>query len=111
MTHETRKRKMTPTVDHMTIRDERQCLKEIRANAHITPLTVLSNGLTLLQVATNFTLGQHIKRHHKSQRMCQRRQLNRVDSLALMPPDTEVAATDGVDVDAYVLMRPFGVRA
>ena len=61
------KRIMTPAVDGMTVKQERSCLSEIRANAEeITSDQILANGWTAGDFALCYLMGQNRKRKDKN---------------------------------------------
>ncbi|CAM9913024.1 unnamed protein product [Phaeothamnion confervicola] len=58
---------MTPAIADMSVREERQCLNEIREyGKDIPPNYVLKNGWKAGDFALKYTLGHHVKRSRKS---------------------------------------------
>lgn len=61
------KRIMTPAIDGMTVKQERACLSEIRANAmDVTADYILENGWTAGDFSLQYIMGHQNKRKSKN---------------------------------------------
>ena len=60
------KRKMTPAIVDMSVKEERTCLSEIRSRPDIKASDILSNGWTAGRFALRYILGHRKKRKSKN---------------------------------------------
>ncbi|CAM9205203.1 unnamed protein product [Pylaiella littoralis] len=75
------KRVMTPAIENMSVKEERQCLSEIRKlGDDIDDKHLLSNGWTTGRFALMYVTGQHIKRKTKAKENAKTNALNKTNA-------------------------------